>query len=51
MVNRAGRTGSSKINFVISHYFVDQNKDFTVDFYCLKLLGGFAFMHAGNLHA
>jgi hypothetical protein len=40
MVNRAGRTGSSKINFVISHYFVDEDKDFVVDYYCLKLEGG-----------
>lgn len=41
MVNRAGRTGSRRINFVISHFFVDEDKDFTVDRYCLKLSGGF----------
>jgi len=39
MVNRAGRTGSNRINFVISHYFVDKDKDFIVDYYCLKLSG------------
>lgn len=37
MVNRAGRTGSSRINFVISHYFVDKNRDNVVDYFCLKL--------------
>jgi hypothetical protein len=39
MVNRAGRTGSRRINFVISHYFVDADKDFKVDYFCLKLSG------------
>jgi hypothetical protein len=52
MVNRAGRTGSSSINFVISHYFVDQNKDFIVDNYCFKLSGAraWAFSDWGSLN-
>jgi hypothetical protein len=37
--DRAGRTGSRRINFVISHYFVDADKDFKVDYFCLKLSG------------
>lgn len=39
MVNRAGRTGSRRLNFVISHFFMDADKDFVVDRYCLKLSG------------
>ena len=48
MVNRAGRTGSRRINFVISHYFVDADKDFVVDNFCLKLEGAHGAMQPGR---
>lgn len=40
MVDRAGRSGSTKLNFVITHYFVDEDKDFVPDSFCYKPDGG-----------
>ena len=36
MIDRAGQGGSSKINFVITHYFVDQNRDYIPEYWCYK---------------
>eukprot|EP00879_Flechtneria_rotunda_P026552 GHRR01028322.1.p1 GENE.GHRR01028322.1~~GHRR01028322.1.p1 ORF type:complete len:407 (+),score=78.90 GHRR01028322.1:202-1422(+) len=36
MVDRAGLTGSSKINFMVNQYFVDNNEDLVPDYYCYK---------------
>ena len=39
MVDRAGSSGSTKINFVVTHYFVDEDKNFVPEYYCYKAAG------------
>lgn len=36
MVDKAGRTGATMINFVLTHYYVDEDGDFTPDAFCYK---------------
>jgi hypothetical protein len=36
MIDRAGQGGSSKLNFVITHFFVDQNRDYIPEYWCYK---------------
>jgi hypothetical protein len=36
MVDKAGRTGATKINFVLTHYYVDEDADYVPDYFCYK---------------
>ncbi|KAF6266260.1 hypothetical protein COO60DRAFT_1669582 [Scenedesmus sp. NREL 46B-D3] len=36
MVDRAGQTGSTKVNFVVTHFFIDRNYNNIPDSYCHK---------------
>lgn len=36
MVDKAGRTGATKINFVLTHYYVDEDGDYTPERFCYK---------------
>lgn len=33
LVDNAGRFGSTKINFILTHFFVDRNLDFVPEYY------------------
>jgi hypothetical protein len=35
-VDNAGLAGSTKLNFVFTHYYIDANKDFVPEYYCYK---------------
>jgi hypothetical protein len=36
MVDKAGRTGATMINFVLTHYYVDEDGDYTPERFCYK---------------
>jgi hypothetical protein len=36
MIDRAAAGASSKINFMITHYFVDEDKDLVPEYFCYK---------------